>query len=147
MRYGSRRKFNYTAEEVSRFQCLDITQLIYSVCHDDRPIAIRVSTCKIWPIHFSNKISYFALFNPSTAKGVKLPPRAHFCLLLRQLEQQPKFLRWLFLNMFSARNGGSLDFLCLRIMTSWRVKVTSFFLKKMKLASTHLTARELWKTE
>ena len=58
--------------------------------------------------------------NPLTLprpRGVKLPPRAHFCLLLRQLDQQPKFLRWLFLNMFSARNGGSLDILWLRVMT------------------------------
>ena len=47
-------------------------------------------------------------------------------------DQQPKFLLWLFLKMFSARNDSSLDFLWLRVMTSWRVKVTSFFWEKMK---------------
>ena len=80
------------------------------------------------------------VLNPSTAKGggVKLPPRAHFCNLLRHLDQQPKFLRWLFLNMFSAQNDANFDFLWLRVMTPWRVKVTSFFWKKWKLAFTHL---------
>ena len=67
------------------------------------------------------------IINPSTANGGEITPRAHFCPLLRHLDQQPKILPWLFLNMFSARNGASLDFLWLRVMTQWRVKVTSFF--------------------
>ena len=40
--------------------------------------------------------------------------------------------------MFSAPNDANFDFLWLCVMTPWRVKVTSFFWKKWKLAFTHL---------
>ena len=40
--------------------------------------------------------------------------------------------------MFSALNEANFDFLWLRVMTPWRVKMTSFFWTKWKLAFTHL---------
>ena len=74
-------------------------------------------------------------------------PRVHFCNLLRHLDQQPKFLPWLFLNIFSAQNDVNFDFLWLCVMTPWRVKVTSFFLKEMEISIHTFTRRELWKHE
>ena len=45
------------------------------------PLAVRLS------------FQFVTLTLPRPRGGVKLPPRAHFCNLLRHLDQQPKFLR------------------------------------------------------
>ena len=49
--------------------------------------------------------------------------------------------------MFSAQNDADFDFPWLRVMTSWRVKVTSFFWKELEISIHTFTRRELWKHE
>ena len=75
------------------------------------------------------------IINPSTAKGEgsKLPPRAHFCLLLRQLYQQPKFLRWLSWICFL---HGMVLVLTSCDFASWRHNVSKWrhFFRKMEIS-------------
>ena len=78
--------------------------------------------------------------NPSTAKkGVKLP-QSTFLAITQTTWPSAKIPLVTFPEYVSARNGASLDFLWLRVMTC---QSDVIFWEKMKLASTHLNAREL----
>ena len=81
-------------------------------------------------------ILQFRIFNSSTAKGGrgKITPQTTFLPITQTTRPAAKIPFVPFPEYVFARNGASLDFLWLRIMTSWRVKVTSFFWEKNEVS-------------